>query len=163
MWPHRRQPTRLPHPWDSAGKNTGVGCHFLLQKDCTVHGILQAKILEWVVFPFSRESSQPRNWTQVSHVMGRFSTSWATRECVNHEKCCSNLSKRWRWSSIRKKRIMYGFKKYLGLQKYPELMDERSDILRFEQSTHCDWKPHWDCHHRRKTCLCVRDDEPHAG
>ena len=29
--PHRRQPTRLPHPWDSSGKNTGVGCHFLLQ------------------------------------------------------------------------------------------------------------------------------------
>ena len=29
MWPHRRQPTRLPHPWDSPGKNTGVGCHFL--------------------------------------------------------------------------------------------------------------------------------------
>ena len=31
MWPHRLQPTRLPHPWDSPGKNTGVGCHFLLQ------------------------------------------------------------------------------------------------------------------------------------
>ena len=31
MQPHRRQPTRLPHPWDSLGKNTGVGCHFLLQ------------------------------------------------------------------------------------------------------------------------------------
>ena len=31
VWPHRRQPTRLPHPWDSPGKNTGVGCHFLLQ------------------------------------------------------------------------------------------------------------------------------------
>ena len=31
VWPHRRQPTRLPHPWDSLGKNTGVGCHFLLQ------------------------------------------------------------------------------------------------------------------------------------
>ena len=29
--PHRQQPTRLPHPWDSPGKNTGVGCHFLLQ------------------------------------------------------------------------------------------------------------------------------------
>ena len=29
--PHREQPTRLPHPWDSPGKNTGVGCHFLLQ------------------------------------------------------------------------------------------------------------------------------------
>ena len=32
-WPHRRQRTRLPHPWDSPGKNTGVGCHFLLHKD----------------------------------------------------------------------------------------------------------------------------------
>ena len=31
VWPHRRQPTRLPHPWDSPGKNTAVGCHFLLQ------------------------------------------------------------------------------------------------------------------------------------
>ena len=31
VWPHRRQPTRLPSPWDSPGKNTGVGCHFLLQ------------------------------------------------------------------------------------------------------------------------------------
>ena len=31
VWPHRRQPTRLPRPWDSLGKNTGVGCHFLLQ------------------------------------------------------------------------------------------------------------------------------------
>ena len=31
MWPHRRQPTSLPYPWDSLGKNTGVGCHFLLQ------------------------------------------------------------------------------------------------------------------------------------
>ena len=70
--PHRRQPTRLPHPWDSPGKNTGVGCHFLLQcmkvrsenevaqscptpsdpMDCSlpgssVHGICQARILEW--------------------------------------------------------------------------------------------------------------------
>ena len=33
--PHRRQPTRLPHPWDSPGKNAGVGCHFLLQKTIT--------------------------------------------------------------------------------------------------------------------------------
>ena len=31
VWPHRRHPTRLPHPWDSTGKYTGVGCHFLLQ------------------------------------------------------------------------------------------------------------------------------------
>ena len=48
--------------------------------DYTVYGILQARILEWIVIPFSRGSSQPRNWTQVSHSAGRFFTSWATRE-----------------------------------------------------------------------------------
>ena len=76
--PHRRQPTRLHRPWDSPGKNTGVGCHFLLQcmkvkserevaqscptlsdpMDCslpgsTVPGILQARTLEWVAISFS--------------------------------------------------------------------------------------------------------------
>ena len=76
--PHRRQPTRLPHPWDSPGKNTGVGCHFLLQcmkvksksevaqscptlsdpMDCSlpgssVHGIFQARVLQWVAIAFS--------------------------------------------------------------------------------------------------------------
>ena len=40
-----------------------------------VHGILQARILEWVAFPFSRGSSQPRDQTQVSHIVGRFFTS----------------------------------------------------------------------------------------
>ena len=75
--PHRRQPTRLPHPWDSPGKNTGVGCHFLLQcvkvksesedaqscptlsdpMDCSlpgssVHGIFQARVLEWGAIAF---------------------------------------------------------------------------------------------------------------
>ena len=70
--PQKRQPTRLPHPWDSPGKNTGVGCHFLLQcmkvksesevaqsfltlsdpMDCSlpgssVHVIFQARVLEW--------------------------------------------------------------------------------------------------------------------
>ena len=71
--PQKWQPTRLPHPWDSPGKNTGVGCHFLLQcmnmksesevaHSCptlrdpidfslpgsSVHGIFQARVLEWV-------------------------------------------------------------------------------------------------------------------
>ena len=45
----------------------------------TVHGILQARILEWVAFPFSKESSQPRDRTQVSHIAGGFFTSWVTR------------------------------------------------------------------------------------
>ena len=48
--------------------------------DYTVHGILQARILEWVAFPFSRGSSQPRERTQVSRIVGRFFISWATRE-----------------------------------------------------------------------------------
>ena len=43
--------------------------------DCTVHGLLQARILEWVAGPFSRGSSQPRDQTQVSHTAGRFFTS----------------------------------------------------------------------------------------
>ena len=48
--------------------------------DYTVHGILQARILGCVVFPFSKGSSQPRDQTQVSSIAGRFVTSWATRE-----------------------------------------------------------------------------------
>ena len=46
--------------------------------DYKVHGILQARILEWVAFPFSRGSSQPTDQTQVSRIAGRFYTSWAT-------------------------------------------------------------------------------------
>ena len=81
MRPHRRQPTRLPRPWDSPGKNTGVGCHFLLQcvkvksesevaQSCpslsdptvcslpgsSVHGIFQARVLEWGAIAFSERS-----------------------------------------------------------------------------------------------------------
>ena len=52
--------------------------------DYTVHGILQARILEWVAFPFSRGSSQSRHWTQVSCIAGRFFTSWATREAQEY-------------------------------------------------------------------------------
>ena len=47
---------------------------------CIVHGILQARILEWVAVPFSRGSSQPSPGTQVSHIAGIFFTIWATRE-----------------------------------------------------------------------------------
>ena len=78
MRPHRWQLTRLPQPWDSSGKNTGVGCHFLLQcmrvksesevvqscltpsdpMDCSlpgssIHGIFQARVLEWGAIAFS--------------------------------------------------------------------------------------------------------------
>ena len=81
--PHGLQPTRLLCPWDSPGKNTGVGCHFLLQcmkvesesevtqscltlrdpMDCSlpgssVHGICQARVLEWGAIAFSSNKSQ---------------------------------------------------------------------------------------------------------
>ena len=52
--------------------------------DYTVHGILQARILEWVAFPFSRGPSQLRDWTQASRIVGGFFTSWATREAQEY-------------------------------------------------------------------------------
>ena len=48
--------------------------------DYIVQGILQARILEWVAYPFSSRSSQPRNWTRVSCIAGGFFTNWAIRE-----------------------------------------------------------------------------------
>ena len=68
-------------------------CHEVIcdPMDCnlsgsSVHGILQARILEWVAVPFSRGSSQPRDWTQFSHITGRFFTIWATREALSSQK-----------------------------------------------------------------------------
>ena len=88
VWPHSRQPTRLPRLWDSPGKNTGVGCHFLLQcrtvksesevaqlcltlsdpMDCSlpgssVHGIFQARVLEWGAIAFSHILEQAETTT----------------------------------------------------------------------------------------------------
>ena len=54
--------------------------------DYTTQGILQARILEWVAFPFSRGFSQPRDRIQVSHIAGRFFTRWATRETPKYLK-----------------------------------------------------------------------------
>ena len=52
--------------------------------DYRVHGILQGRIQEWIVFPFSRRSSQARDWTQVSHIAGGFFNNWAAREAHKH-------------------------------------------------------------------------------
>ena len=52
----------------------------------TVHGILQARIPEWVAYLFSSGSSQPRNWTGVSWIAGRFFTNWAIREAPLEDK-----------------------------------------------------------------------------
>ena len=61
--------------------------------DGTVHGILQARILEWEAFPFSRGSSQPRDRTQVFCIAGGFFTSWVTRE--DQDTGVGSLSLRW--------------------------------------------------------------------
>ena len=129
--PHRRQPTRLPRPWDSPGKNSGVGCHFLLQcmkvksesevsQSCptlsdpmncslpgsSIHGIFQARVLEWGAIAFShglyRAWNSPGQNTGVGSlsllqgifatqesnpgllhcIAGGFFTSWSTREAL---------------------------------------------------------------------------------
>ena len=54
--------------------------------DSLIHGILQAKFLKWIVITFSRVSSQPRDWSRVPHIVGRFFTVWDTREDFSHIK-----------------------------------------------------------------------------
>ena len=95
MRPQRRQPTRLPSPWDSPGKNTGVGCHFLLQcmkvksesevaqscrtlsdpMDCSpsgssIPGIFQARVLEWAAIAFSDK------YIYISYIYMTLATQW---------------------------------------------------------------------------------------
>ena len=69
----------LEHKVILIDKKVKVNVPQLCPPGSPVHGILQARILEWVAVPFSRGSSQPRDWNQVSHVAGRFSAIWATR------------------------------------------------------------------------------------
>ena len=88
---------------DSSEKNTGVGCHAFLQGIFPTQGLNPGlphcrwilyhlsyqgspRILEWVAFPFSRESSQLRSQTRVSCISGGFFTSWATREATDRSQ-----------------------------------------------------------------------------
>ena len=96
LWPHG-----LYSPWDSPRQNTGVGSCSLLQGIFPTQGsnpglphcgqILyqlshkrSPKILEWVAYPFSRGSSQTRDWTGVSCIADEFFTNWAIREARKH-------------------------------------------------------------------------------
>ena len=112
LQPHRWQPTRLPRPWDSPGKNTGVGCYFLLQcikvksetevaqscltlsdpMDCSlpgssVHGIFQARVLEWGAIAFSdselvlHKSKQLLLWVQGVRCL-LFSYFFILKHCI---------------------------------------------------------------------------------
>ena len=99
LQPHGLKPTGLFCPWNSPGKNIGVGILFLLQgifptQDSNPGLPLHRQILyqlshqgnpiilKWVAYPFSSRSSWPRNWTGVSCIAGRFFTSWATMNWV---------------------------------------------------------------------------------
>ena len=73
-----------PRHNESESKSCSVLSHSLWPHGYTVHGTLQARILEWIAFPFFRVSSQPRDPTQVSPIPGRFFTRWATREALRH-------------------------------------------------------------------------------
>ena len=127
--PHRRQTTRLPRPWDSPGKNTGVGCHFLLQcrkvksesevaqscptpsdpMDCilpgsSIHGIFQAKVLEWGAIAFSKrktlKSSKRRPCRSSDHNLRTIPSLWFStyfpleRRCEfpNRLFCCCSVT-----------------------------------------------------------------------
>ena len=117
---HRWQPTWLPDPWDSLGKNTGVGCHFLLQcmkvqsesevtqscptlsdpMDCSlpgssVHGIFQARVLQWGAIAFSRR----QNYHPANHPSGTPRSCWYYSWPLGHllpvSGCCPALRKKW--------------------------------------------------------------------
>ena len=72
----------LPFPWSEV--EVAQSCPTLCDPmDYTVYGILQARILEWVAFPFSRGSSQPRDGTQIPCIAGRFFTKWSYEGCIS--------------------------------------------------------------------------------
>ena len=111
--PQRWQPTRLPRPWDSPGKNTGVGCHFLLQcmkvksesevaqlcptlsnpmdfglPGSSVHGIFQARVLEWGAIAFSKWGmSSPWRILVLFLDMGRYILKLVMALLSNRENC----------------------------------------------------------------------------
>ena len=113
---HRRQPTRLPRPWGSPGKNTRVGCHFLLQcrkvksesevaqlcptlsdpMDCSlpgssVRGIFQARALEWGAIAFSNLSSDKLK-LQIKNTM-RYHLTPVQK--TKHNKCWQECREKW--------------------------------------------------------------------
>ena len=115
MRSHRWQPTRLPCPWDSPGKNTGVGCHFLLQymkvksesevtqsfptlrdpMDCSppgssIHGIFQARVLEWGAIAFSERWSMVQN-KSLSLSQSPYFLLYSVQDLKTAHKCSTSL------------------------------------------------------------------------
>ena len=91
-------PTRIsPLPFWESGSEVAQLCLTLCDPmDCSLpgsslHGIFQARILEWVAISFSRRPSQPRDWTWVSHIVGWCFTIWATRKVCFSQKTHAHL------------------------------------------------------------------------
>ena len=109
--PHRREPTRLPRPWDSPGKNTGVGCHFLLQRmkvksesevaqSCptpsdpmdrsppgsSIHGLFQARVLEWGAIALSVSLSTHIQFLSLPYLLKPALSSfwWDQFQCLHY-------------------------------------------------------------------------------
>ena len=138
MRPHRRQPTRLPGPWDSPGKNTGVGCHFLLKcmkvksesevaqscptpsdpMDCSlpgssVRGIFQARVLEWGAIAFSPNNNQI---TQTGHSISViFFPGWTNKICWLKFAFCFSLYYKMYFLPFSNEIVIKSFKRFLFL------------------------------------------------
>ena len=117
--PHRWQPTRLPCPWDSPGKNTGVGCHFLLQcvkvkslscdqlfatpwtaaYQAPPSMVFQARVLEWVAIAFSvmdasrrQKTTKTKNWIPESETKDFITSINSSGQGINIYTCTSSQS-----------------------------------------------------------------------
>ena len=107
--------------------------------DYTVHEILQARILEWVAFPFSRGSSQPKDQAQVSCIAGRFFTRWTTREPKNTGVSSLSLlqgifqTQESNWGLLHCRQVLYQLR-YQGMV----IVEKKKE----------NWSPHNDCQYK---------------
>ena len=115
--PHRWQPTRFPHPWDSPGKNTGVGCHFLLQcvkvksesevaQSCltlsdpmegslpgsSIHGICQARVLEW-----GATTEQQHRYLERASLVAQWQRTRLSMQSCGFSPCVGKITWRRKW------------------------------------------------------------------
>ena len=116
--PHRRQAIRLPRPWDSPGKNTGAGCHFLLQcmkvkresevaqscltlsdpMDCSlpgssIHGIFQARVLLYIKYKINKNlldrTVKSTQYSVISYTRKEYIKKVYKRLCITDSLCCT--------------------------------------------------------------------------
>ena len=88
---HSQSPWKLPRTYVKVTQSCLTLCNPMEPPGSSVHGILQARTLEWVAIPFPRGSSRPRDWTWVSHIFRRFFTVWATKHLGGFMNCHSLL------------------------------------------------------------------------